>query len=415
MKKCIGLFLFLVLLIVAFVCSAETTEPEVFTSGDYKYILLEDGTVKITKYSGKAEELIIPDELDGRKVTNIGDKAFSLRDFSSVIIPDSVTNIGENPFRGCSNLTYIVVSPDHPYLATIDGVLFSKPDKRLVCYPCAFEDESYAIPSGILSIGDSAFWWSDYLKSVTIPDTVHSVGINPFMYCSKLSDIIVSPDHPYLATKDGVLFSKSDKKLICYPEAYEAENYTIPSEIQIIGYGSFSGCGSLNSVTIPESVTIIGDMAFNDCGSLTSIIIPDSVTFIGISAFHDCESLTSVVIPANVNRILDYTFYGCKSLSSVTIPNSVTSIGYCAFYHCNSLSDIVIPDSVTCIEGLAFDKCSFLKSISIPDNVKSIGDKAFDMCGYLTITVERDSYAAQYCKTNGLRYIYPDSLDWLNN
>ncbi len=82
---------------------------------------------------------------------------------------------------------------------------------------------------------------------------------------------------------------------------------------------------------------------------------------------------------------------------------------------CESLTSIDIPDSVTSIGNSAFDGCKSLKSIVIPDGVTNIGKGAFYGCDALTVTVQHDSYAVQYCKENNINYIYPDSLDWLNN
>ena len=117
---------------------------------------------------------------------------------------------------------------------------------------------------------------------------------------------------------------------------------TIPNSVTSIGEYAFAGCSSLTSVTIPNSVTSIGEYAFYGCSSLTSVTIPNSVTSIGGSAFSDCSSLTSVTIPNSVTSIGEYAFAGCSSLTSVTIPNSVTSIGEYAFYGCSSLTSVTI-------------------------------------------------------------------------
>ena len=386
------------LMVVVMVCAYWTgagaeDERKTFTSGDYEYALLDDGTVEITGYSGSAEKLTIPDVLAGKKVTSIGNSAFFYcKSLTSVSIPDSVAEIGANPFETCSALKAISVSPDHPYFATIDGVLFRKADKTLISYPAGISSSTYTIPQGITSIGDSAFSSCDsltsvsipdsvtsigdsafsycyFLTSVSIPDSVEQIGTNPFAACFELKSISASPDHPYFATIDGVLFRKADKALISYPASISSSTYTIPRGITAIGDSAFSSCDSLTSVSIPDSVTSIGDGAFSFCTSLTSVSIPDSVTSIGDSAFSYCDSLTSV-----------------------SIPDSVTSIGDEAFYSCSSLTSVNIPDSVT-----------------------SIGDYAFGDCSNLTLTVPRNSYALEYAKANNIPYTYPDANDWLNN
>lgn len=335
MKKTLALLIALLMAATMLTCVAAEDEPTVYTSGNYKYILLEDGTAEISDYTGKAKDLTIPAEIDGRRVTAIGDKAFYFCDsLTSITIPDSVTTIGDNAFRSCP-----------------------------------------------------------YLTSIFIPDSVTTIGVNPFQSCISLTSIKVSSDHPSLATIDGVLFEKSTKTLICYPYAFSAETYSIPQGIHNIGESAFSSCDSLISVTIPDSVTAIGDSAFSGCDSLTSVTIPGSVTSIGNSTFNNCWSL-----------------------ASISIPDSVTAIGDKAFFNCTALTSVTIPDSVTAIGNYAFSDCHALTSVTIPNSVTAIGDKAFSNCRSLTsIHVERNSYAAQYCKDNGLPYAYPDVNDWLLN
>ena len=96
---------------------------------------------------------------------------------------------------------------------------------------------------------------------------------------------------------------------------------TIPDSVTSIGDSAFSDCYSLTSITIPDSVTSIGDSAFFSCSNLTSIIIPDSVTSIRNDAFYRCYSLTSVTIPDSVTSIGRYAFSSCDSLTSITIKN----------------------------------------------------------------------------------------------
>ena len=445
------------LMVVVMMCACWTgagadEKRKTFTSGDYEYALLDDGTVEITKYKGKAERLAIPDTLDGKRVTAIGEQAFSFCSSLTIIsIPDSVAQIGENPFAACSSLKSISVSPEHPYFATIDGVLFRKADKTLISYPAGISSSTYTIPQGITSIGDSAFSSCDsltsvsipdsvtsigdsafsycyFLTSVSIPDSVEQIGTNPFAACFELKSISASPDHPYFATIDGVLFRKADKALISYPASISSSTYTIPRGITAIGDGAFYSCDSLTSVSIPDSVTAIGDGAFYSCDSLTSVSIPDSVEQIGANPFGNCSALKTISVSpehpyfATIDDVLlrkaDKTLIsypkGIKS-STYTIPQGIASIGDRAFSWCFSLTSVSIPDSVTSIGDFAFYSCDSLTSVSIPNSVTSIGDYAFGDCSNLTLTVPRNSYALEYAKTNNIPYTYPDANDWLNN
>lgn len=216
MKRVLILLLAMMLCLFASHCLAEEAERETLTSGDYDYVLLEDGTAATCWYIGGDAEVTIPSVLDGYTVTTVGTSTFADCYVEQVTIPDSVTTIEDmafshayyltkviipnsvatvlgNPFYACANLTDIVVSGDHPVLATIDGVLFSKPDKRLICYPAAFTASHYSIPKGIQAIGDDAFS-GESLTQITIPDSVTAIGDYAFSYCDSLTAIIVGRD-----------------------------------------------------------------------------------------------------------------------------------------------------------------------------------------------------------------------------
>ena len=134
---------------------------------------------------------------------------------------------------------------------------------------------------------------------------------------------------------------------------------TIPDSVTSIGYQAFSGCSNLESVTIPDSVTSIGSYAFSDCSSLESVYITDleawcNIKFSSGSAnplyyadnlYLNGSLVKDLVIPDNVTSIGDFAFENCSSLTSVTIGNSVTSIGKCAFSDCSKLTNVTFKDT----------------------------------------------------------------------
>ena len=389
-------------------------------------------TASITKFVGSETEVIIPSTVEYNsttyKVTAIADSgyrtgAFYNSNITSVVIPDTVTSIGEDAFYGCSRLTSITI-PDT--VTSIGNYAF---------YGCS-RLTSITIPNTVTSIGNNAFHGCSSLTSITIPSRVTSISDHAFSNCSSLTSITI----PSRVTSigDGAFENCSSLTSI-----------TIPSRVTSISFAAFSDCSSLTSITIPEGVTSIGDNAFQYCSSLTSITIPEGVTSIGDWAFSGCYALAEVYNYSNLkvmaggsgNGYLGYyakvvynasdltgekpatrikdnngvryyddgentvvalyplsrnvttvsfdsrtteiqpgTFRNCSSLTSIIIPSSVTSIGESTFSGCSSLTSITIPDSVTIISSYAFSGCSSLTSITIPSSVTSISDRAFSGC-----------------------------------
>lgn len=140
----------------------------------------------------------------------------------------------------------------------------------------------------------------------------------------------------------------------------------------------------LISLKLPSTLEVIGSGGFSGCSGLTSITIPPTVTTIGWSAFEGCAGLTSIAIPPSVTNLNEYIFTGCSGLTEVSIPTSITNISKGMFQGCSSLTSLTIPSSVTRIESSAFTLCSGLTSLVIPASVESIGNIAFFGCKNLT-------------------------------
>jgi hypothetical protein len=230
----------------------------------------------------------------------------------------------------------------------------------------------------VTSIVRNAFE-SSGITSVSIPNTVTSIGEYAFDDCIGLTSI------------------------------------TIPNSVTDMGDGVFYGCSGLTSITLSTSITEINAYTFSGCKNLTSINLPNSLTNVGTSAFESCEVLTSVSFPNSVTSLGDYMFYGCFGLESVDLPDSLENIAEGLFYSCSSMTSIEIPSTVTSIAYLAFFDCVSLTSITIPSSVTSIVDGAFAFCQALTsVTTEITTPLAigsavfQGCPINSMTLFVPE-------
>ena len=282
----------------------------------------------------------------------------------SVILPNWITGI--NSFFECINLTSVTIP---------DSVTSIGPEAFAKCESLT----SIKLPDSITSIGDKVFLGCTALTSVTIPKSVTSICTGVFVACESLTSI------------------------------------KIPDSVTSIGDTAFIGCTALTSVTLGNSVTSIGMGAFGKCESLTSIKLPDSVTSIGDSAFGECTALTSVTLGNSVTSISMRTFEKCESLTSIKIPDSVTSIGYSAFGECTALTSVTLGNSVTSIETGAFGNCEKLTSITIPSSVTNIKASAFILCTNLVSVTFEDINGWYYAEIGSSDYKNINVADSIEN
>ena len=407
-------------------------------------------------------------------VTSIGGYAFWYRhNLKTVTIPESITKIGHYAFEGCSSLTSInipegvaeigynafygcagelTVNCNISWMADILAPFWHNKFKKITV-----TDKVASIDIGAFADCDSLVslslncshvkaWFSGIttLQDVVLGENVKSIGYSAFEDCINLSSVTIPESvisiggHAFANTPwysgqpDGVVYI--NQVLYTY-KGTMPENATVDVKVGTtsIASNAFSGCSGLSSITIPEGVTEIGEMAFCNCSNLTSITIPESVTEIGGYAFEYCSSLTSIAIPKSVTKIGNNAFDGCTSLReviikdgnevlsleesylsneqglfydcplesvywgrdlnysyspfrylrtliSVTVGDKVTSIGEGFFYGCSGLASITISEGVTEIGESTFSGCSNLTFITIPKSVTEIGDYAFDDC-----------------------------------
>ena len=386
------------------VAYAEERDDYGYIYGDFRYYY-DAGNVLISKYLGNAEDVVIPSEINGKKVTAISHGAFLWRQsLTSVTIPNSVTEIGDYAFGYCENLKNIIIPSS---VENIGSYAFENcthltditiPNSVKVIGDYAFSNcenlKNVTIPNSVKEIGEGAFWNSTSLTDITIPSSVTTIGFGAFNGCTNLQNLLIDENNPKYSSVDGVLYNKDKTTLIQYPCANLNTDYTILDNVVAIEDRAFENSTNLVNITIPNSVKNIGEGAFRRCTSLESVSIPNSVVNLGnsdekwvgigelggggptLGVFGGCRNLTSITLPSNLTTISAGLFSCCSKLKEITIPDKVTSINDFAFYDC-LLRSIKIPDSVISISGQAFLGCSF-KSLVIPDSVKNISSNTLN-------------------------------------
>ncbi len=344
----------------------------------YRYEELEDGTLEITGYTWDDTELVIPAEIDGKRVTRIGEQAFDYyRSLTSIKLPAGLTSIGGYAFADCSSLSNIELPSS---LTSIGSDAFRS----------CISLENIELPSSLASIGSDAFEYCSSLTSIELPSGLTSIGDGAFCGCISLTKIIVNKDNPNYISQDGILYNKDQKELICCPGGKKGK-IVIPESVVSIQDRAFEDCIGLTNIKLPADLTSIGCSAFENCSSLTNIKLPAGLTSIGYSAFENCSSLTNIKLPAGLSEVQRWTFKNCSNLTNIELPESLTDIEHSAFSGCSSLTNIKLPAS--------------LVNIQLPTSItiKTGASEVFSGCSSLTeIIVDKNN--PNYMSQDGILY-----------
>ncbi len=280
--------LFFVLTAIALICILASCGEK----GDFIYESVEGG-IAIKGYSGENMNVVIPETINGKNVVEIGEAAFDATLIESVVIPESVTKIGEYAFRRCGKLTSVTIKGD---VEIIEKGTFNFCGELL----------NITLPDTVKAIKDNAFGMSA-ITQITLPDSVKTLGDMVFYNCGSLKSL-----------KGG-------------------------EELEVIGGACFSGCTLLNEITLSDSLKTIGEMAFAGC-SFTSVDIPDGVEVLESTVFAGC-SFTEYTVSSGINTIKYKAFADCKDLKKIYIPETVENIETDAFFGTKDLVICGVRDS----------------------------------------------------------------------
>lgn len=379
--------------------------PAVYAAEGLSGANIQDG--QLIAYYGDGGDIVIPDT-----VTMIAPEAFKGNDnIVSITIPGSVSVIGYSAFSGCTAL---------------ERVIFADP-----------------VDGAEMVIRVSAFVNCPRLYDIEIPATATYITANIFAGCTSLEAIKVHPNNPYYFTDDeGVLFgpwvdegvpqyNDPNLSLIAYPCGKAEGGYTIPETVHghtvdRVWASGFYHATNLTDIEIPATITKIGGNAFEGT-SLSNVIIPDTVAAVDASAFSNCTKLTDIKLPNGITQIANRLFSGCTNLTRVDFPTTVNSIELYAFKDCKSLTSLVLPNQLKTITLGAFEGCNNLQRVVIPasvvyfpnDDVVGAFDPFPDSPRSLVVYVQKGSVGEKWAVNNianwGYSYVVMDDVTDLDS
>ena len=385
---------------ICMVCGANANSEGI------EYILNYDKTYSVKSVgSCTSENIVIPEEYEGAKVTAILDGAFKgCKKLKSVEVPNSVTKIGKGAFEGCTSLEKLVL----PFIggslntsgtaskSTLFGYIFGE-EKADGCYGVkqmitASEGYTVYVPNTLKivriangSLPYGTFYGMKSLTSIEIGGGVSVIGNRCFYNCTSLSEL-------YLP--DSIM--KIEER--AFNGCSALKNTPDMSFVTEIGIYAFASCSSLQEINLAEGVYQIGEAAFYKCSSVKELYLPDSVKQIGANAFRECSKLEKIEMGDSVITISEGAFYGCTSLKEINIPSSLETLGKNAFRSCTALEEIALNNGILTLGDGLFYGCSGLKVIEIPASVTKFGDDMFIGCtslNELVIDENNETYASE--------------------
>ena len=322
-----------------------------------------------------------------QKIKAVGLNAFYFCKNLETVNWDAENAVQSGAFGGCTKFS---------------ALFFGNTVKSVPSFSGCRSINAVIIPESVTEIGDSAFADCSALETIRIPDSVVSIGAFAFSGCKKLKTVTMSQNLEYIgedAFKGCDSMRYNEQGGCCYLGGENNEfavlvkvadkassNVRIDPQTRVILPEAFAGCTALAEITIPEGVCQIGDGVFSECGALTKVVLPSTLTRIGSDWFYYCSALTDIVIPDGVTVIESFAFCGCTSLTGLTLPEGLTNIGYGAFMGVQ-ISELTLPQSLVFIGGYAFEQTG-LRKLTIPKNVIYVGEGVAALSRVSEIEVE---------------------------
>ena len=376
------------------------------------YRQLADGTIAISRYTGSAAELTIPDTIDGRPVTVIGREAFyGCSELTAVYLPQSLTRVEAEAFYGCTKLRQADLPEGVTYLGNRafcecrSLIRMNIPEGATAIYDGTFyyceKLTSVTIPDTVTKIENHAFEYCKSLTSLTLPEKLTYIGSRAFYYCWELADMSIPNSVtevgqdaflytplPLINYDNGRYLGNASNPYLVFVKTINTsvKTLTIHPDTKVIARNTFAYNNVLTSVTLPGDLVSIQSGEFSSCTNLAYSIYENG-KYLGSSDnpyayFMGAvdKTATSMVFHPNTKMITESAMRNHNDLLAVTIPVGVTTIGESAFCNCVELQTVFMADSVTTIGRSAFSACYNLKLLSYPKNLKTIGERAFNEC-----------------------------------
>ncbi len=357
-KKCLSVIFSLLMIFSCFTLGTTSVSAETITENGVTYSYnVSTNTAVVTAYAEQstADEVLIPETIQGCTVTKIAASAFMNKKIKSITLPGSVLYIDNFAFDGCVNLEEVITDAEFEKIGT---AAFRRCGKLT----------SFNFGNSLKSIADVAFKESG-LTSAEIPDTCETIGEVAFYGCAAL------------------------------------ESIKLPAKLQIINSGLLEGCTALEEIDIPAEVTAISSDAFRECDSLKSVRMGDKVESIGLRAFYLCKSLDDITLSESLKTISLSAFWDCSNLTSVDFPASLETLEDQSFRGCEKLEEVTLPYGLKKIGNHAFMYCIALKSIVIPETVEEISKSALSKVKDVVVFGAKDSAAETFAKNGGNNFI----------